>query len=107
MKNTTNPTEPTELTKCQCGAITVNIDGNDYSMLPKTFDELFPNQNSAEIEEKFFSCNYCTNHWGVDLCGCGSGELFQKCYNNLPECKRPAQSIENGIKSCYSDNGWG
>ena len=93
-------------TKCKCGAITVNIDGNDYSMLPETFDKTFPDHFSGDIEMVHYSCNYCVNHWGIDLCGCGSGELFQECYNNMSECKRPAQSIENEVTGCYCNNSW-
>lgn len=26
-----------------------------------------------------YACNHCVNHWGIDLCECGSGEEVGKC----------------------------
>lgn len=39
------------------------------------------------------SCNYCVNHWGVDLCACGSGKKVNKCKEGLRECGTPMQDI--------------
>jgi hypothetical protein len=92
-------------TKCQCGAVTVEIDGASYSMPVAKFRRLFPGQRA---KRGYSTCNYCVNNWGIDLCGCGSGEKFGKCDFELPECKRPAQSIEDCVTGCTTDGGgWG
>jgi hypothetical protein len=92
--------------KCRCGALTVEIDGNDYSMSSETFNKTFPQSNSADYEVIWHNCNHCVNHWGIDLCGCGSGEPFGNCDNNMEECDRPAQNIETGVTKCYGAGGW-
>ncbi len=90
--------------KCQCGAVTVEIDGEYYSMPLKLFRQKFPNVRVPS--KKLYNCDYCVNHWGVDLCGCGSGEKFGKCKNGYPECSRPAQDIKNHVQKCYCESGW-
>jgi hypothetical protein len=93
-------------TRCECGAITVETDGDSYSMTRKDFLRLFPGERVPR--KTAYCCNYCVNSWGLDLCGCGSGEKFGKCDNELPECERPAQSIETGVTHCTTDGGgWG
>ena len=82
---------------CECGAVTVRINNNDYSMPKEKYIELFPDRSIEDIDIKYCSCNYCVNHWGIDLCGCGSGEKFGECKENFPECKNPAQDIEHEI----------
>ena len=87
-----------------CGAVSVEIDGIEYSMPRSEFRKRFPKQRCSGNQ---YSCNYCVNKWGTDLCGCGSGEKFGKCDNHLSECSRPAQDIEEAVAGCYCDNGWG
>ena len=94
-----------DITKCSCGAITVEINGQNYSMSSETFDKTFPDLCSGDYEVTWSSCNHCVNHWGIDLCGCGSGEPFGECDNNFEECENPAQSIENEV--CCISGGWG
>lgn len=85
-----------EARKCACGAITViDEDGTDYSMPEETFMELFPYQ---EITGSYCNCNYCVNHWGIDLCGCGSGEKVGECTNGYEECKNHIPAQELGMK---------
>jgi len=87
------------VTKCACGARTVAIDGKEYSMSRKTFNKKFgyiPRVGSSKRMDDTSNCNYCVNKWGIDLCGCGSGEKFGKCRNMLGCSKRPPiQSIED------------
>jgi len=97
-------TEPTNIIKCSCGAITIEINDKEYSMSSETFNEMFSPLDSESYETKWVNCNYCVNHWGVDLCGCGSGEPFGECDNNLEECKSPSQSIEANI--CCTSARW-
>ena len=96
-----------EATACQCGAITVTMPTGDcYSMNKEDFDKYVPEAFSGDVEQDFCNCNYCVNHWGLDLCGCGSGEKFGECQEKYPECKSPAQSIENGVVKCSCENAW-
>jgi hypothetical protein len=91
--------------KCICGAMTVEIDGKNYSMSAETFNKMFPDSNSENYGVIYQNCNHCVNHWGIDLCGCGCGELFGECANADDPCiegsDRPAQSIETGVTACY------
>ena len=80
-------------TKCSCGAVTVTNDNFSNSMPGKLFSTFFP---MLELEKnEFGSCDYCVNHWGIDLCGCGSGEKVGECDGNFNECrnKLPAQTL--------------
>ena len=82
--------------KCQCGAITFFTDsGETYSVLQKNRKEFFPDVDLRKIErfQETFSCNHCVNHYGVDLCGCGSGEPFGECEEGFDECKIPMQVV--------------
>jgi hypothetical protein len=87
-----------------CGAVTVEIKGISYSMPRSEFKTRFPGER---CRGHYVNCNYCVNHWGIDLCGCESGEKFGKCKKNLPQCIRPTQSIEEEFArcSCY-DSRW-
>jgi len=75
-----------DIVRCSCGAITVFLEnGNNYSMSKETAAELI-----GEFEttlNDYGNCNYCVNHWGIDLCGCGSGEKVGKCTEDFEECK--------------------
>jgi len=61
------------ITRCNCGALTVEINGENYSMSAKSFDKTFPDFFSGDYKAIYHSCDYCVNHWGTDLCGCGCG----------------------------------
>lgn len=89
---------------CECGAITVTIEGCNYSMPASDFREHYGRPPADAM--RVGSCDYCVNNWGTDLCGCGSGEKFGDCEEGHSECGRPAQSIEEAVSSCYCDSGW-
>lgn len=94
---------------CNCGAVTVYVDGEDYSMPKEKFDELFGGEDADGMEciaENWCNCNYCVNHWGIDLCGCGSGEKVGECEEGFDECKSntPMQSMELGYN--HVSGGW-
>ena len=79
--------------KCSsCNAVTVETNEYTNSMKLKTFRENF---KGIRIQQTVGSCDYCVNHWGVDLCGCGSGQKVGKCKNDYSECKNkiPAQTL--------------
>ena len=100
---------------CSCGAVTVYIEGENFSMPMDKFRELFDFNEEARAkydppelinETPWDNCNYCVNHWGIDLCGCGSGEKVGKCNEGFEQCKNsiPMQSIELGYT--HVAGGW-
>ena len=72
--------------KCQCGALTVTGEGFDNSMTKETFDREYPDLEAPD-EAEHYCCNHCVNHWGLDLCACGSGEPVGECDGEFDECK--------------------
>lgn len=70
----------THIQKCKCGAITVTFDnGADNSMYIDTFNALNLDTSKAVELPESYCCNHCVNHWGIDLCECGSGERVGQC----------------------------
>ena len=62
-------------------------------MTEETFKKEFPD---VEVEGDIFSnCNHCVTHWGIDLCGCGSGEALGECTGDFNEC---TNSIPSQVK---------
>jgi hypothetical protein len=90
--------------KCACGAITITIEGVDYSMRPVSYKRLFNKTPPRKVD--YNSCNHCANHWGVDLCGCGSGKLFGKCKNEMRECRHPMQSMKEARQYIAAGDAW-
>ena len=87
--------------KCTCGAITLYMEsGESYSCKQKNLRNFFPNIDIRRIEryKESYCCDHCVNHYGLDLCGCESGEEFGKCDNGFPECEMPMQVV--GAYSC-------
>jgi len=83
------------ITKCVCGAITVATDDFTNSMRPDTFEREFPNLPMPR-EATMYGCNHCVNHWGIDLCGCGSGEKLGQCDGDFHECRHNVPSQRKG-----------
>ena len=75
-----------------CGAVTVCVDGEEYYMPRKEFNRIF-NAKGKRIVDSVYSCNYCVNHWGIDLCVCGSGEKYWKCKEGYDVCGKPDQVL--------------
>jgi len=79
-------------------------------MPEEKFDELFGGADNPQNErvnaDDWGNCNYCVNHWGIDLCGCGSGEKVGECDNDFQECLNniPMQSLEENYSSIAG--GW-
>lgn len=92
--------------KCECGAITIYTDSAEYSCKQRNLRKFFPNVDLRKIVryETSFCCNHCVNHYGLDLCGCGSGEEFGKCNNGFDECKVPMQKIGEYVCVKAGDN---
>ena len=72
--------EITYINNCQCGAVTILFDnGASNSMCRDTFEQLNLDIQNAERLPDSYCCDHCVNHWGIDLCECGSGELVGEC----------------------------
>lgn len=82
---------------CSCGAYTLTINNNDYSVSEDNLSDVFPNIDldilKSQIENNYYNCNHCVNKWGVDSCACGSGEPFHICNGGFNECGNPMQEV--------------
>lgn len=87
-----DPDRIKKVTRCDCGALTVEVDNENYSMRPVTFRKIFGKEPTRK-KPQWWSCNHCVNHWGVDLCACGSGEPYDKCREGFDCCGQPMQVI--------------
>lgn len=85
--------------KCQCGAVSVEDEraGWSNSMKYATFKKEFPGVKLVR-KQRYYSCNHCVNGYGIDICGCGSGEPVGKCRNGFRECKAGVASQEKAVK---------
>lgn len=91
----------THIAKCVCGALTFEREHDiGYSVeqehaavffpeLPKVFFDCLEKQ-----VPEYCNCNHCVNHWGLDLCACGSGEHTGNCPEELFECGISSQHLE-------------
>lgn len=84
-----------EARQCQCGAVTVDGDDFSNSMTLATFRREFPGVRLPR-GNKYHNCNHCVNHWGIDLCGCGSGEPVGECDGEFEECKNSIPTQTKG-----------
>ena len=84
--------------ECQCGAMTVSFEnGASNSMSREVFDRI--GFKGEYLPQKFCNCNHCVNHWGIDLCQCGSGLPVGK-----RDCGSNEASEELGVKRPFL--GW-
>lgn len=66
--------------KCKCGAVTISFDnGVSNSMFLETFEKLNLDTGDATWLQQSCCCDHCVNHWGIDLCECGSGQKVGEC----------------------------
>ena len=105
MNKTILPSDINTIVKCSCGAITIHTNDNrEYYCREENFKTFFPNIDGRTTKPKTLDytmsfCNHCVNHWGLDLCCCGSGETIDKC-----DCGAgtPYQSIGEDNYRCKS-----
>jgi len=88
--------------KCKCGAITFYADNRSeaYSVFLKNRKKFFPDADLRTLKRlpESFCCDHCVNHYGVDLCDCGSGlESIAKSGQMMP-----GTSEANGAFSEFS-----
>lgn len=94
--------------ECSCGAVTIYLkDGGQFSCqkdrmkkyLGKSYEDLLIDSawDGIKITEykETYMCDHCVNHYGVDLCGCGSGEEVGECEGEFDECicEIPMQTV--------------
>jgi hypothetical protein len=76
--------------RCECGAVIFNTASGVYSVHYRNIKRLLPSfagitKYPSLIQNRYGGCDRCINDWGLDLCRCGSGEVYWKC------CKKPMQ----------------
>lgn len=95
--------------RCECGAITVYAGKKSYSCKAENLRRFFPDLDLSVINEdnKVKKCNHCVNHYGLDLCACGSGEPYETCASGFDICGKPMQSLERGYNRVCSQGAIG
>lgn len=101
--------EIVEYTRCVCGAITLfGEDGRSYAVLAKNLKRFFPSLDLRKVKRayngKTCCCNHCVNHYGLDICACGSGEPYETCTRGFDECGKPMHILGRDV-SC-ANKGW-
>lgn len=80
LNETTMKTRIIKYQRRKCGAVTLYFgNGANNSMYEKTRKKLGIDLRGVERMENAYACNHCVNHWGIDLCECGSGDEVGKC----------------------------
>ncbi len=91
-----------DISYCQgCGAYTVTMRGEAYSVHMDNFFKFFPDVDEKNFQRhikeillnNYSCCNWSVNGWGLDLCACGSRELLEDCENGMGICGDPMQKI--------------
>ena len=83
-----------EYSACECGALTLYLEsGESYSVAKNRRKELLPGLDLRRVRrlQESWCCDHCVNHYGLDLCACGSGMRTEECENGFPECGKPMQ----------------
>lgn len=65
---------------CNCGAVTIYFDnGASNSVKQENLNRFGIDLTDVEELPNTYCCNHCANHWGLDVCECGSGEDYETC----------------------------
>lgn len=86
--------------KCKCGAITVVGDDFSNSMRPRLFRKKYPKMKLQP--GLYYACDHCGNHWGLDICGCGSGVAVGKCRGGHASCRSKTAAQVEGQRNASS-----
>ena len=96
-------------TRCSCGAITLFAnDGNSYSCKRRNLKKYAPFIDLRKLKRFHGSgyltscCDHCVNHYGLDICACGSGEPTHKCKGGFDVCGKPMQVLGEYTRVCAS-----
>ena len=88
----------TEVQPCNCGAVTLYFEsGDNNSLSPENAPNLGIKIPKPTLETSIH-CNHCINHYGLDLCACGSGESPKDCDGGFSECGKPYQTIGKSVQ---------
>ena len=107
MNNTILPQNITTIIKCTCGALTIYTDDSaEYCCKEENFKKFFPNVDRRSTRHKTLNhtqccCNHCVNHWGLDICSCGSGENVGEC-----ECGSSIPFQQIGKENYKCETAW-
>lgn len=89
---------------CVCGAVTFEREQDvSWSANLENAPCFFPELPSEffDVMHRFVgeysNCNHCVNHWGLDLCACGSGEDPETCEGGFPECGLCSQYVREAV----------
>lgn len=89
---------------CKCGALTFELDrGIGYSVSRENAPKFLPELPSAFwrwaelFADRYTHCNHCVNHWGLDLCACGSGQSPETCDRGCPVCGKPSEQLKERV----------
>ena len=89
---------------CVCGAITFEREQDvSWSVSLENVSSFFPELPGAFFEilhsfvGEYSNCNHCVNHWGLDLCACGSGEDPEECDDGFAECGLCSQYVREVV----------
>jgi len=92
---------------CSCGALTIfeRAGGNGYSVLKKNRKRFLPGLDLRKLRrlKDSYACNHCGNHFGLDICACGSGMPTTACEEGFPCCGEPSQELLG--RTCFKDEG--
>ena len=89
--------------KCDCGAITLYFaDDTVNSVKQRNLKKFGIDLRKIKRINKanMFACDHCINHFGLDVCSCGSGKAVGKC-----SCGS-TKSYQTFGNSCYGVGGW-
>jgi hypothetical protein len=65
---------------CECGAVTLFFEnGENNSVKRSNLKKFGLTLRGAKKIQDYYCCNHCTNHYGLDICECGSGKAPKKC----------------------------
>lgn len=67
--------------QCKCGAVTLYYDNGQSNSVKKKNLKKFgiSLKGVKKLSSPIWCCNHCINHYGIDICSCGSGIETDKC----------------------------
>jgi hypothetical protein len=85
---------------CCCGAVEIESNGISYFAKRKLALKLVGLSRLPRGLKTYSCCDHCVNHWGLDLCECGSGKIPCRCHG------RSMSTIDERTH-LVANNAWG
>ena len=86
--------------KCQCGAVTLFFEEGGSNSVRLENLEKITGISPEDLEVRFvklpqsYCCNHCINHYGLDICACGSGQDPKQCDSGIENvCGVPYETL--------------